>query len=120
VGFYGLDGYSLSESMKAVIEYLRKVDSESVKTAIEAYRCFKPYGKSVEEYARAAAFVPESCEDKVIEMLLEIRRKASRFKSDGIIRSEEYLNTEQNAIVAKNAELYYRKMIRGVLNMYYT
>jgi erythromycin esterase len=42
VGFYGLDVYSLWESMEAVIRYLRKIDPEAVKTAIEAYRCFEP------------------------------------------------------------------------------
>ncbi|HKG31439.1 MAG TPA: erythromycin esterase family protein [Nitrososphaeraceae archaeon] len=66
VGFYGLDVYSLWESMEAVIKYLRKIDPEAVKAAIEAYRCFEPYGKSVEDYARATAFVPESCEDEIM------------------------------------------------------
>jgi erythromycin esterase len=113
VGFYGLDVYSLWESMEAVIGYLRKIDPEAVKTAIEAYRCFEPYGKSVEDYARATAFVPESCEDEVIDMLIDLHDKAKQYKSDGLGRREEYFNAEQNAIVAKNAELYYRKMMQG-------
>ncbi len=113
VGFYGLDVYSLWESMQAVIEYLRKVDPAAVKTAIEAYRCFEPYGRSVEDYARATAFVPESCEDEVIDILIDLRSKANQYKSDGVERREAYFNAEQNAIVAKNAETYYRKMIQG-------
>ncbi|MFL6413858.1 MAG: erythromycin esterase family protein [Nitrososphaeraceae archaeon] len=113
VGFYGLDVYSLWESMESVIKYLKKVDPDAIKTAIEAYRCFEPYGQSVEDYARATAFVPESCEDEVIDMLIDLRSKASQYKTDGLGRSEEYFNAEQNAIVAKNAELYYRKMIQG-------
>jgi erythromycin esterase len=113
VGFYGLDVYSLWESMEAVIGYLRKIDPEAVKTAIEAYRCFEPYGKSIEDYARATAFVPESCEDEVIDMLIDLHDKAKQYKSDGLGRREEYFNAEQNAIVAKNAELYYRKMMQG-------
>lgn len=36
-----------------------------------------------------------------------------QYTSDGIGAREEYFNAEHNAIVAKNAELYYRKMIRG-------
>jgi erythromycin esterase len=113
IGFYGLDVYSLWESMEAVIRYLRKIDPEAVKTAIEAYRCFEPYGKSVEDYARATAFVPESCEDEIIDMLIHLHSKANQYKSNGLARSEAYFNAEQNAIVAKNAELYYRKMMQG-------
>jgi len=113
VGFYGLDVYSLWESMEAVIKYLNKVDPTAIKTAIEAYLCFEPYGRNVEDYARASAFVPESCEDEVIDMLIELRSKASQYKSDGLGHREEYFNAEQNAFVAKNAELYYRKMIQG-------
>jgi erythromycin esterase len=113
VGFYGLDVYSLWESMQAVIEYLQKVDPAAIKTAIEAYQCFEPYRRSVEDYARATAFVPESCEDEVVEMLVDLRSKASQYSTDGVGAREAYFNAEQNAIVAKNAELYYRKMIQG-------
>jgi erythromycin esterase len=115
VGFYGLDVYSLWESMEAVIQYLQKVDPAAVKSAIDAYRCFEPYGRSVEDYARATAFVPESCEDEVIELLIELRNNASRYSDDGgtTDKREAYLNAEQNAIVVKNAELYYRKMMQG-------
>lgn len=113
IGFYGLDVYSLWESMESVIKYLQRVDPQAIRTAIEAYHCFEPYGKSVEDYARATAFVPESCEDEVIDMLIELRSKSNQYKSNGVGRREEYLNAEQNAIVAKNAELYYRKMIQG-------
>lgn len=113
VGFYDLDVYSLWESMEAVIRYLKKIDPEAVKIAMQAYRCFEPYGKSVEDYARATAFVPESCEDEVIDMLVDLRNKASQYKSDRIVNREEYFNAEQNAFVAKNAELYYRKMMQG-------
>jgi erythromycin esterase len=116
VGFYGLDVYSLWESLDAVMRYLRKNYSDAMKSAIEAYRCFEPYGRDVQEYARATAFIPESCEDEVANMLIEVRRKAGgedddgRFKDDG---QEAHFNAEQNAVVAKNAELYYRTMMKG-------
>ena len=113
IGFYGLDVYSLWESMESVIKYLQRVDPQAIRTAIKAYHCFEPYGKSVEDYARATAFVPESCEDEIIDMLIELRSKSNQYKSDGVGHREEYLNAEQNAIVAKNAELYYRKMMQG-------
>ncbi|MGH9966081.1 MAG: erythromycin esterase family protein [Nitrososphaeraceae archaeon] len=113
VGFYGLDVYSLWESLDAVIKYLKKADPQAVQTAIHAYRCFEPYEESVEDYARATAFVPDSCEDEVIEMLIDLHSKASQYRSDGLAKKEAYFNAEQNAIVTRNAELYYRKMIQG-------
>ena len=61
--------------MEAIIQYLKKVDSNAIKDAIEAYNCFEPYKKDVENYARASAFVPENCEDEVIEMLSSLRRR---------------------------------------------
>jgi erythromycin esterase len=113
VGFYGLDVYSLWESMEAVLQFLKKVDPAAVKYAIEAYGCFEPYGKSVEDYARATAFIPESCVDEVINLLVTLRSKASQYKEDGLQQSEDYFNAEQNALVVKDAELYYRKMMHG-------
>ncbi len=115
VGFYGLDVYSLWESLDAVMHYLQKNYPDAMKSAVEAYRCFEPYGRNVEEYARATAFIPESCEDEVMNMLVELRAKAAaddkkNFKDDG---REAYFNAEQNAVVAKNAELYYRTMVKG-------
>jgi erythromycin esterase len=119
VGFYGLDVYSLWESLDAVMQYLRKNYPDAMKSAIEAYRCFEPYGKDVEGYARATAFIPESCEDEVMEMLIELMHKASEEgEGDGRLKEEDdgqeaYFNAEQNAVVAKNAELYYRTMMHG-------
>lgn len=117
VGFYGLDLYSLWESMEAILQYLKKIDPNGIKNAIEAYNCFEPYGKDVENYARATAFVPENCEDEIIEMLKSLRSKMYVYsKKDRGNRDEDYFNAEQNAIIAKDAELYYRTMIRGDVN----
>ena len=113
IGFYGLDLYSLWESMEAIIQYLKKIDPDATKNAIEAYNCFEPYGKDVENYARATAFVPENCEDEVIDMLTSLRSKMDIYSKKDHGNREDYFNAEQNAITAKNAELYYRTMIRG-------
>jgi erythromycin esterase len=119
VGFYGLDVYSLWESLDAVIQYLQKNYPEAMKSAIEAYRCFEPYGRDVEEYARTTAFIPDSCEDEVTDMLTKLRQKTveGEEEGDGLRlkgdKREAYFNAEQNAVVAKNAELYYRTMMHG-------
>ena len=117
VGFYGLDLYSLWESMEAIIQYLKKVDSSTLKNAIEAYNCFEPFNKNVEAYARATAFVPRNCEDEIIELLISIKSKREIYSKDHLQnKEEEYFDAEQNAITAKDAEKYYRTMIRGDVN----
>jgi erythromycin esterase len=60
-GFYGLDVYSLWESLEAVIQYLRNNYPDAVHAAIRAYKCFEPYSRDVQEYAKASVFVPETC-----------------------------------------------------------
>jgi erythromycin esterase-like protein len=43
-------------------------------------------------------------------VLRDLRVKAPQYREDG---REGFFNAEQNAVVAKNAELYYRTMVRG-------
>ena len=43
-------------------------------------------------------------------MLAELRRGAPQYREDG---REAYFNAEQNALTVRNAELYYRTMVRG-------
>ncbi len=110
VGFFGLDVYSLWESLYAVIGYLHKTDRSALPAARRAFRCFEPFGEDVQEYARATALVPDSCEDEVIELLKELRGRAPQHQGDG---REEYFVAEQNALVVRGAEAYYRSMVRG-------
>ncbi|HEX4681794.1 MAG TPA: erythromycin esterase family protein [Gemmatimonadaceae bacterium] len=110
VGFYGLDVYSLWDSMRAVTQYLERVDPQLAATARRAYNCFEPYAEDVHDYARATALVPTSCEDEAVSVLRELRARAPAFTEDS---REGYFNAEQNAFVARNAELYYRTMVRG-------
>lgn len=109
VGFYGLDVYSLFESMEAVVDYLEDVDPEAAAEAKAAYRCFEPYGEDAQEYARALRMVPETCEDDVVEILTRLRKNVEEYDHS----RDGYFNAEQNALVAKNAEQYYREMVRG-------
>jgi erythromycin esterase len=107
-GFYGLDVYSLWESMAAIIKYLENKDPEAVRTALQAYQCFEPYGEDPQSYAWSTRMVPETCEDEVIDLLLEMQQRAGHYDGD----PEAGFNAEQNALVIKNAEHYYRSMVR--------
>ena len=110
-GFFGLDVYSLWESMEAVLGYLVRTEAEpSVEAARRAFECFEPFGRDEHEYARATRWAPQSCEDEVVRMLQDLRLHAPKYEHDG---REEFFNAEQNALVARNAERYYRTMVRG-------
>lgn len=110
IGFYGLDVYSLWESMNAIVKYLKKEDPEAMATALKAMNCFDQYGQDEgQSYARASCIVPEPCTKEVVSLLSEIRSKMKHYDSD----PENAFSTEQNALVAVNAEKYYRSMMRG-------
>jgi erythromycin esterase-like protein len=107
VGFYGLDVYSLWESMEALVHYLEKTDPKSAELAKKALQCFEPYGEDEREYARAQYSIDASCREPLLKLLQEVRSKAPVYDHD----PEAALNTEQNAQIAVNAEEYYSNMI---------
>lgn len=115
VGVYGLDLYSLYTSMEAVLDYLERVDPEAAERARYRYACFEHFGEDTQSYGYAASFgITESCEDEVVNQLLEIQRHAAEYSQhNGGIPGDEYFYTEQNAWLVKNAEEYYRSMFRG-------
>jgi erythromycin esterase len=104
-GFYGLDVYSLWDSLFQVLAYLQQAHPERLPAARRAFRCFEPFGEDVQEYAQAANWLDESCEDEVVALLAELRR--------GDRDRDDQFNAEQNAWVVRNAEHYYRTMVRG-------
>ena len=106
-GFYGLDVYSLWESMQTMFSYLQKTDPAAAQLAKKAMLCFEYFGEDGQAYAKEWRSLPESCREPVIKLLLEMRKKAPMYDHD----PEAALNMEQNAHVAVNAEAYYRNMI---------
>ena len=109
-GFYGLDVYSLWESLGEVMGYLREHDGPALAAARRAARCFQPYDEDAYEYARATRLVPEVCEDEVVTLLRAVRGRAAAAPAG---EREAAFEAEQNALVLKNAEAYYRAMVRG-------
>ncbi len=107
VGFYGLDVYSLWESMMAMNRYLSKHDPNAAAVAAKALKCFEPYGEDAHAYARNQYDIAASCREQVISLLTAIRSKAPSYDHD----PEASLNMEQNAHIAVNAEAYYTNMI---------
>jgi erythromycin esterase-like protein/predicted phosphoribosyltransferase len=114
-GFYGLDLYSLNASIHAVIGYLTTVDPEAATRARARYACFDQFADDAQAYGYATSLgVAESCEDEVVNQLLELRRQAADLAlRDGLVAEDEFFSAEQNARLVRNAETYYRSMFRG-------
>ncbi|WP_436924693.1 erythromycin esterase family protein [Halosimplex amylolyticum] len=113
VGFYGLDVYSLYESMAAVVDYLDDLDPELADRARDAYHCFEPYGEDAREYARSTRIAPEDCEDEVVSVLTDLVDELPRPETGVDAVDESAFDAVQNAFVAKNAERYYRELAKG-------
>ncbi|MDP9867060.1 MULTISPECIES: erythromycin esterase family protein [Streptosporangium] len=109
VGFYGLDVYSLWDSLRSVVLYLHEYHPDYVETALEAYRCFEPCGEDPQTYVRSLRLVPEGCERETVELLCRVRHSLPAEAADPV----ERLNIWQNAEVAAAADRYYRSMISG-------
>jgi erythromycin esterase len=110
-GFYGLDVYSLWESLDAVMAYLQQTDPEAAAVAHNTISCLEPYrdNEGGIAYARALHWIPENCEKEVLHLLHTIRyRTLLPFEDD----PEGAFSTAQNARIAVNAEKYYRIMTK--------
>src|SRR5437762_292028 len=107
--------YSLHASIEAVLKYLEKVDPEASRRALLRYSCFDHFSRKPQEYGYATTVgAIESCENAVVEQLVELQQKAAEFLSrDGEVAAEEFFFAEQNACLVKDAEQYYRAMFRG-------
>jgi erythromycin esterase-like protein len=114
-GFYGLDLYSLHSSMQAVLSYLHKLDPAAAQRARDRYGCFETHGPDPQGYGYAATLgLTRSCEDEVVDQLVELRRRALDYATrDGQVAEDEYFFAEQNARLVRNAEQYYRSMFGG-------
>ncbi|MGB8464722.1 MAG: erythromycin esterase family protein [Terrimicrobiaceae bacterium] len=113
-GFYGLDLYSLHASIEAVLGYLTKVDPDAAILARHHYSCFDHFGRNTETYGWATGFgMAPTCEEQVVGELVALRRKAMDYlQRDGQVAAEAYFCAEQNALIVRDAEQYYRTMFR--------
>jgi len=115
VGFYGLDLYSLNASMEAVVAYLEEVDPPAAARARGRYECLHPFAQDSTGYGQAVLLgVSEPCRRRVLEQLVELRRRAGEYlRLDGLPAEDRYFLAEQNATVVADAEEYYRTMFGG-------
>ena len=104
-GFYGLDVYSLWESMDIIVKYLEKEDPDTAELAREAMLCFEAF-KETDSYGSIFTQSKPGCQEEVIKLLKEVRSNSHNYDSE----LEADLNAEVNSLVMVNAEKYYKAM----------
>jgi len=110
-GFFGLDLYSLNTSIRAVLDYLDRVDPEAAEVARRRYGCLMPWAKEPAAYGKLAltsGFAP--CEQPVLEALRELLDSHLEY---AVHDGTEFLDAAHNARLVRNAEAYYRAMYYG-------
>jgi erythromycin esterase-like protein len=119
--FHGMDRYRLQASAEAVVGYLEGRDPEAAERARERYACLEMAGRRREHdgfagpraepgsagsgraYGRATRFANmQPCEEEAAQQLVALQKRDPG--------DPDLFSAEQNARVARNAEVYYRAM----------
>lgn len=108
IGFYGLDLYSLSNSIEIVLDYLQEVDPKTAEIARVRYGCLMPWADDPSLYSRAVITKQhKGCEIEVLRNLQDLLKKRLEYS---LANGEKFFDAEQNAKLVANAERYYRTM----------
>lgn len=111
VGFHGLDLYSLTASIAAVLDYLERVDPPAAAEARTRYACFAPWSREPSAYGRASLSRGFAlCELPVTRILVDLLQRRVQY---GTRDGDEFFDAEQNARLVASAERYYRVMYYG-------
>lgn len=115
IGFYGLDIYSLNNSMQAVIDYLSRVDPEAAERAKTRYDCFDHTAVEPQTYGYLTHLgIKKPCINEAVNVLLEMQHNAVKYlRKDGFKAEEDYYFANENAAVIQDAEIYYRSMFEN-------
>lgn len=108
--FYGLDVYSLFDSLDVVQKFSEQLDPAVAETIKKSFECFEPFGRNEKAYARSLLGEATGCQDEVVSALRQLLRV--RLDQTGA-ESPELFNAQRNAAIVANAERYYRSMIEG-------
>ena len=110
-GFYGLDLYNLSGSMRAVIDFLDEEDPELARLAHRRYGCLEPWAEEPQLYGRNALLKGYArCEVGVVQMLKDLLQKQIDCFAP---ECDEWLDATANARLVKDAEENNRDMYRA-------
>jgi erythromycin esterase-like protein len=112
-GFYGLDVYSLFESVDAAVTGLGPVSPFLARRIKARYACFDPFRRDEKSYARSLLQFPEGCQDQVARNLSDLLQLRLSGPAGTSPFGDAFFDAEQNARIVANAESYYRTMVHG-------
>jgi len=103
------------KSAQQVIDFLEKVDPDAAKLARKRYAAIIQYKEDPHDYTTALMLgITPPIERQVVDMLVEFQRNAPDYlRSTGMVDGEELFYNQQNAVLVKDAEEYYRKSYSG-------
>ena len=111
VRFHGLDLYSMSASIAAVLAYLDRVDPAAAAEARARYGCLAPWSREWSAYGRASLSRGHAlCEGPVTRILIDLLQKELQYAAHD---PDAYFDATRNAQVVASAERYYRAMYHG-------
>lgn len=108
--FYGLDVYSLFESLDFIRDCAEDFEPEIARQLKDAYECFEQFGCNEIKYAESLLKIPVGCRPEILRTLREVLRIRV---DDSPLSREKLFDLQQNARVVHNAEEYYRTMLQG-------
>jgi erythromycin esterase-like protein len=107
VGIYGMDLYSLQNSIHTLVSYLENHHPELAIIAKEQYACFDHVHPDPQTYGYITSQqIKKSCVNEVIRAFSEIQHHVHQFSH------EAYFFQSQNARLIQHAEKYYRAMFQ--------
>jgi erythromycin esterase len=103
VSFYGLDVYSLWESLESLQKDFPEADPVTVAALNQALNCLGPYDRNTTAYAQASK-AGGGCSEELNKLLAAVQNQVQALPA----LSENAFNAWQNAITALNAHHYYQ------------
>ncbi len=104
VGFYGMDVYSLKESIFAVKEYLSGLENEELSSLKDKYKCFERFNYDGMSYGQQLSY-NNPCKNEVTQVYEKLKEHSEELSEKD---PYAFFNAKMNALLVKNAENYYR------------
>lgn len=112
VGFYGIDVYSLPESLGEVLAYARMHAPDLLEPLQASYDCLLAFADDPQSYARHTR-TGRHCAEQALAALELLRGHAERLREEN---PRAFFAAKQNAHVVKRAEMHYRAMADPAAN----
>ncbi|EFJ14202.1 hypothetical protein SELMODRAFT_120707 [Selaginella moellendorffii] len=112
VRLFGLDVYSLFDSIAIVLDEVAKIDPALAEKAKHHYACFDPFEANEEEYLQSLVEFPEGCQAEALRVLKDLLKKRIN-EETAAADGDVVFDAQQNARIVRNNESYYRAMVYG-------